>query len=395
MKILAIETSCDETAVCVLEATGALPKARFKILGNALFSQAHLHEKYGGVYPSVAKREHGANLIPLLRTVLGEANLENKARDTEHADFKDEEREEIGKMLTHSPELFEQFIEYIPTIRRPDIDAIAFTRGPGLEPALWVGINFAEALSRIWNITLIPTNHMEGHVISSLVENKERNVYTMSKFEFPALALLLSGAHTEFDLLEEWTVYKTLGTTKDDAIGEAFDKVARMLNLPYPGGPEISKMAKEYSGEITLKLPRPMMKADNLDFSFSGLKTAVLYALRDNPDLVEKNKAMVARAFEDAVVEVVCTKTKRALEEYLPRTFVIGGGVSANERIRVALGELVQNEFPDIQFRVPPLELTTDNAVMIGMAGYVRHKTGTIANEKSASGRLSIAQEQK
>ncbi|MEN9614005.1 MAG: hypothetical protein RLZZ347_312 [Candidatus Parcubacteria bacterium] len=393
MLILGIETSCDETAVCIVSATGDKNTPAFSVLGNALNSQIKIHEQYGGVFPALAKREHSRNLIPLFKKTLEESGF-----GISNSQFliSNEQVEDIKAILTKEPELQEQFLAYLPKIEKPSIDAIAVTVGPGLEPALWVGINFARALSLLWNIPIIPVNHMEGHIVSVLVDReitkskflisdpqtKDRKLSTNnSPILFPALALLISGGHTELILIESWGTYTNIGQTRDDAVGEAFDKVARMLGLPYPGGPEISRLATKSrfsnTGQPTpYPLPRPMLHTKDFDFSFSGLKTAVLYLTQELKTLTEKDKEVIAREFEDAVTEVLVTKTKKALEHYGAQTLIIGGGVIANTHIRKAFEALV-TEHPHIKLFFPSLALSTDNAVMIACAGYMQHLTQT------------------
>jgi N6-L-threonylcarbamoyladenine synthase len=219
---------------------------------------------------------------------------------------------------------------------------------------------------------------MEGHIVSTLVNTaKGQKLKTESKrrIDFPALALLVSGGHTELVLMKAPLKYKRIGETRDDAVGEAFDKVARMMDLPYPGGPKISRLAEETRGKkFTPKylLPRPMIHSGDLDFSFSGLKTAVLYTIKKIPKLTQSDKKHIAREFEDAVVEVLVSKTQQALTKYKPKTFMIGGGVIANKEIRRALTELIQSEFPQTQILFPEMAMSTDNAVMIAAAGYMR-----------------------
>ena len=226
---------------------------------------------------------------------------------------------------------------------------------------------------------------MEGHVFSVLTNGKEisndksqiSNKESVT-IEFPALALLVSGGHTELQLVRDWLSYERLGETRDDAIGEAFDKVARLLGLPYPGGPEISKLASiaraENSNTYTITLPRPMIKSNDYDFSYAGLKTAVLYAIKEHGDMDDTYKKEMARAFEDAAIDVVCAKSEKALAEYLPKTFITGGGVIGNTYLRERLTTLIQTKFPETKILFPTRELSTDNAVMIGMAGYLRYE---------------------
>ncbi len=365
MKILSIETSCDETAVSLVEATGNLTSPSFSVLGNALYSQIAIHKEYGGVYPMLAKREHAKNLSPLLQKTLKDAGA---IPDTE-ATYSEESWNEIQEILKRENGLYENFRELFGTISKPDIDVIAVTSGPGLEPALWVGISFATALGTLWNIPVLPTNHMEGHVASILIKNTDERT-----IEFPAIAVLISGGHTEIVKMEHWGRYEIIGHTVDDAVGEAYDKVARLLSLPYPGGPEISRLSELARAEGFPKiatLPRPMIHSKDLNFSFSGLKTAVLYYIRDhfteNPTDIEK--ADLAREFEDAVIEVLMKKTKEALIIHDAKTLIIAGGVIANTRIREHFVQF-EKEFSGLTVIVPDRELATDNSLMIAAAAY-------------------------
>ena len=284
MKILAIETSCDETAIAILECTGDEKHAEFTVLGNALLSQVEIHREYGGVFPALAKREHAKNLVPILEAALEEAELLHE--DTQV--ISSEVRNQVERILEREPDLGELFLDFVSESERPAIDAIVVTTGPGLEPALWVGINFAKALALLWDKPLVAINHMEGHLISGLVHQKDEKM-VIDNVQVPVLALLISGGHTELVLMKEWLEYQLIGATRDDAVGEAFDKVARMLDLPYPRGPEISRPSESVrtSDVLTSKfvLPRPMMHDSTCDFSFAGLKTAVLYLLKNNPDV--------------------------------------------------------------------------------------------------------------
>jgi len=364
MKILAIETSCDETAVSIVEATGEIGNASFSVLGNALLSQVEIHKEYGGVFPMLAKREHAKNLVPILTKALEEAEI----LEVSASKLSPGERERIETLLEREHSLAEFLIAFFESYEKPPVDAIAVTAGPGLEPALWVGINFAKALATAWNLPIVPINHMEGHVISSLIRDQK-----IENIAFPALALLISGGHTELVLMKDWLAYQLVGSTLDDAVGEAFDKVARMLELPYPGGPEISKLAeaaREKNTKGDIKLPRPMIGANNCDFSFSGLKTAALYSLRDIPAITHEAKESFAREFEDAVTEVLVAKTKRAMKEHGVKTLIIGGGVSANKNIRKEFETFVAKDFPEARLYIPSRELTTDNAIMIAAAAY-------------------------
>lgn len=389
MKLLAIETSCDETAVAILEGTGDEAGARFRTLGNALLSQIDIHKEYGGVFPMMAKRAHAKNLTSLLASALEEAELMHESAQ----ELPQRREEEIRAMLEREPEMADALLEFLKETERPVLDAIAVTHGPGLEPALWVGINFARVLSLAWNIPVVPVNHMEGHLLAALtrVEGDELMLDGSAR---PILGLLISGGHTELILMKDWLSYKLLGATRDDAVGEAYDKVARMMGLPYPGGPEISKLADrdhEDAGTNPFNLPRPMLDADNLDFSFSGLKTAVLYLIKAKGELSEPEKEHMARAFEDAVSDVLWKKTAKALEASNARTLTIGGGVSANARIRRDFAANIAREYPEVSLVIPPRELSTDNAVMIAIAGYFRALRKEFGTDIEASGTLSLA----
>ena len=420
MRILAIETSCDETAIAILEAEGDERSAQFRVLGNALLSQIEIHREYGGVFPALAKREHAKNLVPILEAALEEAEL---LREDTQA-IPEETRAKISEILAREPGLAEAFFEFVSECEPPEIDAIAVTAGPGLEPALWVGINFAKALALLWDKPLVAVNHMEGHILAALLEKGACDEeFSISNLQFPILALLISGGHTELVLMKEWLRYELIGQTRDDAVGEAFDKVARMLALPYPGGPEISKLAEKSRaarvGIISeqtavfgsesglsrpaseLRLPRPMLHDGTCDFSFAGLKTAVMHLLKNNlpingrpfkdKDISEEDKKAIAREFEDAVAEVLWKKTARAIEDTGAETLVIGGGVSANTHLRRIFAEKMASEFPACRLRLPATSLTTDNAIMIALAGYYRALRKEFMTDIVASGNLSLA----
>jgi len=338
MRILGIETSCDETALSLIKSEDGID---ITVLADKTLSQVALHQPYGGVFPNLAKREHIKNLPLLLAPLLEEAGL-------------------AAKM--------------------PAIDAIAVTVGPGLEPCLWTGITFAETLAEKWGVPIIPVNHMEGHIYSTLLHARK-----ISKLNLPALVLLISGGHTELVLIKRQGEYEIIGETRDDAVGEAFDKVARLLGLPYPGGPEISRLAETIRRELRsifsheIVLPRPMLHSPDYDFSFSGLKTAVLYLLKKLPELTEETKMQIAREFEDAVTEVLVTKTKKALQHYGAQTLLIGGGVIANTNIRRAFENLSSSYgrvdmICGLKLLIPEPRLTTDNALMIALAGLAHYK---------------------
>ncbi len=426
MKILSIETSCDETAVSVLEASDGIKNSRptparqshsggesfgqveFKILGDTVASQIAIHAKYGGVFPALAKREHAKAAMPTLKKTLSAARLWNAKVKNQKSKLSSITEKKLRKILDRESELLEQFLKEIPSIQKPNIDLIAVTTGPGLEPALWVGINFARALGTIWNIPVVGTNHMKGHIVSVLLHGQKKFQISNFKFQkkeqeiqFPAISLLVSGGHTELVLLKSWTEMKKIGQTRDDAAGEAFDKVARILGLPYPGGPQIFALAEisrksNVNGQMSnVALPRPMLHSRDYDFSFSGLKTAVLYLVRDlgGIETIDGDlKNTIAREFEDAAVEVLVSKTLRAAKEYRAKNIIVGGGVSANKRLR----EVLQKEAKKLGIKAyfPTRKLSTDNSVMIGMAGYLefleRKKKGHPLSSLKAQGNLEI-----
>jgi len=380
MKILSIETSCDETAISILDATGDLKSPVFNILANNLISQIDVHKEFGGVYPSLAKREHAKNLPIVLEKTLKDAGLFTEGK----SEIKEDE---IRKIIEREEGLAENLLKILTKIKKPDIDYIAVTTGPGLEPALWVGIVFAKALAFAWNLPIVPVNHMEGHILSVLLNAKENKTLDASKIRFPLLSLLISGGHTELVLVKNFMEYEKIGQTVDDAVGEAFDKVARILGLPYPGGPEISNLAKSGKENEKIKLPRPMIKTPDYNFSFSGLKTAVLYLVRDLGELSEQYKCDIAKEFETAVGDVLIFKIKKAIKEYGASQLIVGGGVAAN----VTLRERFQKEL-GLEIFLPDQELATDNSLMIGVAGYFGAISGKEKNpdEIGAEGNWSV-----
>ena len=367
MKILAIETSCDETAICYLELNSDQENIQVIIQHNITHTQLE-HIEYGGVFPAIAKREHQINLPIILEQIM--------------------QNQEIP-------------------------DYICVTNGPGLEPALWCGITFAQELGEKWNIPVIPVNHMEGHILSILVPdvspspNQERVgvrfefTIPQNPFPLPALALLISGGHTELVSVKNIGNYAIIGKTRDDAVGEAFDKVARILGLPYPGGPEIARLASQYSEHIPKieNLPRPMLHTPDYDFSFSGLKTATLYLSQDitkeHGTIPDDYKISIAHEFEQAAAEVITKKTMKALIGTGSRTLIIGGGVSANKTITQSLIQKAQEIIPRKNIHKPSKELTGDNALMIGLAGYFKiirdkQKNPDLKYEIKAMGNLNF-----
>ena len=372
MIILSIETSCDETAISILEAEGEFPHATYDILGNALWSQVDVHREYGGVFPMLAKREHVAIIVPMLEKAILESELEAR----EHSNEIDEHLEEgIRTLLYREQALIDALLAFHNKYGTYALDLIAVTSGPGLEPALWVGVNFARALSLLWNVPIVPINHMEGHVLASVFDVERDDM--LSDISFPTISLLISGGHTELILMKDWGHYEKIGQTRDDAVGEAYDKVARMLGLQYPGGPEIAKRAEQARKEKLpefIKLPTPMLHSGDLDFSFSGLKTAVRYAI-EGKTLSETDICAIARDFEDAVTTVLLKKSLAAVEAHGAQTLIVGGGVSANQHLKRAFEAKFLTEHPDLTVYFPQPKLSTDNSIMIALAGHARAKS--------------------
>ncbi len=396
MRVLAIETSCDETAISLVEGEGDERRAEFRVAGNALFSQIGLHRPYGGVFPTLAKRAHMENILPLTYAALEEAGC---AVQEDTAPLDEATQAAIREIFAHEEGLAAQFFTFATNTPPPPLDAIAVTFGPGLPPALWVGVNFARALARVWGKPLVAVNHMEGHILSALAQKGEENTLTLKEVELPVLALLISGGHTELVVMREWLSYALIGQTRDDAVGEAFDKVARLLDLPYPGGPQISSRAEEARRKgksFASPLPRPMLNEETADFSFAGLKTAVRYLLESSPPLSDEEKETLAREFEDAVAEVLFAKTVRALAQTHARTLVLGGGVSANTHIRRVFKEKMRTEYPSVSLRIPPASLTTDNAVMIALAGFYHARRSHFIRPEdlAADGNATLARAQ-
>jgi len=323
MIILSIDTSCDDTCIAILK----IEKKKIKVLSNIISSQIKVHQKYGGVYPSLAKREHEKNLVPVLKQALKKSGISNAS----------------------------------------NINAIAVTIGPGLEPCLWVGLNFAKSLSLVWNIPLIPVNHIEGHILSNLISK--------NKPQFPTICLVVSGGHTQLILMKKIGNYKIIGETRDDAAGECFDKTARILGLLYPGGPAIAEQAMQWKSKIDkeIKLPRPMMYSKDYDFSFSGLKTAVLYDYKKRTKKTRTSKKYIsemAKEIQQSIIDVLIKKTIKATKDYKAKTIILGGGVIANKELQKQFKEKVKKERPNSLILIPNSNLCTDNAVMVGIAGY-------------------------
>lgn len=358
MRILGIESSCDETAIAILSEEGG----EIVIEKSLVSSQIDIHKLYGGVVPEVAAREHVSAIFPML--------LECGVSRDGH-----------------------------------EIDVIAVTAGPGLVPALRIGVELAKTLAWLWNKPLVAANHLEGHVYSVWPHKKQsyevmelwserakkffdfkniasrtNNHFITSQLHnfpsFPALCLLVSGGHTELFLMHDHGKYELVGMTRDDAAGEAFDKVAKLLGLGYPGGPIISKVALE-GNPHAIEFPRPMHDSGNFDFSFSGLKTAVRVYREAHPETSVED---IAASFQQAVVDSLTTKTLAAVNRFAPKSVILSGGVSANQSLRESLSNELARQFPDITFHAPDLSLSGDNAVMIAIAGLFRAKQKDFAD---------------
>jgi len=337
MKILAIETSCDDTAVAIVK----FARNKTEILSNIVSSQTEIHKEWGGVHPALAKREHDKNL----------------------------------------PLVFEKALNNFKA------DAIAVTVGPGLDPCLWSGIGFAKKIAQEMNLPIIPANHIEAHILINLLGKKTK---------FPAIALIVSGGHTQLILMTKIGRYKIIGETKDDAVGECFDKTARILGLGYPGGPAIAVMAARISNletriskqnsfkiqnsKFKIHLPRPMINTKDYDFSFSGLKTAVLYDFKKRSGKERESegyKVEMAKEIQQAAIDILIKKTLSAINDFGAKALILGGGVSANEELRNQFKKRVREKEYEIDFLIPPKNLSTDNAAMIAVAGYYNKKKAT------------------
>lgn len=312
MRILGIESSCDDTSVALLEGSSE----GLLVVAEKTASQIDIHKKYGGVVPEIAGRKHAEKILPVV-----EAVLEGQEKP----------------------------------------DTIAVTSGPGLMTGLLVGTEVAKTLSYVWDVPLVRTNHIEGHIYSVLLDADVREIV------FPALCLIVSGGHTELILMKDHGVYELVGKTRDDAAGECFDKVAKLLGLDYPGGPKISKFA-EAGNTTAIAFPRPMLDSGDFDMSFSGLKTAALYHIRDNDVTSDEERADFCASFEQAIVDVLVKKTAAAVKKFDPKTIILSGGVSANTKLRKTLKETLS----EIPVLVPPRKYCMDNATMIAAAGYFR-----------------------
>ena len=329
----------------------------------------------------MAKREHQTNLVPTLIEALKLAKLINSKQKI----LNPKQIQKLKEIFEREEKLFEYTKNFLENYEKPKIDAIAVTYGPGLEPCLWVGVNFAKALSYIWELPIIPVNHIEAHILVNFLDSRFQILD--SKKVFPAMALVVSGGHTQLILMKKIGKYEIIGETRDDAAGECFDKCAKILGLGYPGGPIISKIASEMK-ESNIKLPRPMMNSKDYDFSFSGLKTAVLYAVRDKKQdtITKQYVSEMCAEIQQAIIDVLLKKTLQAAKAYKAKTIILGGGVSANQELRK------QFKIHNLEFRIlfPEKKLSTDNGLMIAMAGYF-NRTKKIAWQKlSAHANLRI-----
>lgn len=316
MLILAIETSCDETSAAVVE-DGC------RIRSNIIASQIDSHKRFGGVVPEIASRHHVEFITVIVEDALAEAG-----------------------------------------VSYDELDAVAVTYGPGLVGALLIGVHAAKAIALVHNLPLIPVNHMAGHIYSNRFQ---------SNFKFPLLALTVSGGHTELVYMEDDHTYEVIGETRDDAAGEAYDKVGRVLGVPYPGGKHIDEMASQ--GEDTFDFPRAMLHDETYDFSFSGLKSAFINTVHNAEQRGETlNKNDLAASFQAAVIDVLVEKTIRAAKEKEVKQLLLSGGVAANKGLRDTLQAAVTSGLPDVELLIPPLSLCGDNAAMIGAAAYAQYK---------------------
>ncbi len=381
MKILAIETSCDDTGISILEASKA---GDFSVLSNIVASQIKIHQQYGGVFPAMAKREHQKNILPTFEQALKESGLLNNKKVSQF--LTRVKNQTTKKILEREPELYKNLIAFVKKYGKPDVDLIAVTNGPGLEPCLWVGVNFARAISYIWDIPVVPVNHIESHILVNVLQNP--------KISFPAIALIVSGGHTQIVLVEKVGKYKILGETRDDAAGECFDKCAKILGLPYPGGPVISKLAeKAEPGKINM--PRPMINTPDYDFSFSGLKTAVLYHHQKQPKEIKKEKQYIAdmcAEIQQSIVDVLIKKTIKAAKDFGAKTIILGGGVSANHELKTQLLIKMHEDLPGVELLFPQVDHSTDNGLMTAITGFY-HKKNTVGWKLiQANGNLRIGE---
>jgi len=399
MFILAIETSCDETAVAVVKFQGS----GHRILANIVSSQVKIHAKYGGVVPNLASRMHLKNIIPCII-------------EADRFASRGYQRGRTRKSVRVDPR------SYPRLSASTNIDLIAVTIGPGLIPALLIGTNTAKALAYAWDKPIIGVNHIEAHIYANFVgirrNNADKNAEITLKGSasnrridqrrfsgiFPALCLVVSGGHTQLILTKGHGKYKLLGETRDDAVGEAFDKVAKLLNLGYPGGPAIAAKAAKFKIEnlkFKIDLPRPMIHSKDFDFSFSGLKTAVLYLVKDgvatftsrSDRSLKAATPSICASFQQAVIDVLIAKTIRAAKEVKAKTVMLAGGVAANKELRRQFKKAIKEELPNTCYLIPDTQYCTDNAVMVAVAAYYRllHNKPQTWKDIEANANLRIA----
>lgn len=423
MRILAIETSCDDTGIAVLEAH---KKGGFGVLSNVVASQIKIHQQYGGVFPAMAKREHQKNLIPTFEQALKESKLLNNKKVSQF--FTRVKNQTTKKILEREQELYKNLVAFVEKYDKPDVDLIAVTNGPGLEPCLWVGVNFARAISYLWDIPVVPVNHIESHILVNFLglyqktSGREKYDTRQKQKLFPAIALIVSGGHTQIILVEKIPArrqaganYKILGETRDDAAGECFDKCAKILGLPYPGGPIISQLAEKCNFQFSisnfqsisnsqfLKLPRPMLNTNDYDLSFSGLKTAVLYKWQALKKDKEKSKFFGSRqkitqtqiAFaaeiQQSIIDVLLKKTIKAAKDFGAKSIILGGGVSANHELKTQFFIKMHQDLPGVELLFPQVDHSTDNGLMTAVtAWFHKNKKASWKNlEADANLRIS------
>ena len=324
MKTLGIETSCDETAIAVYD-------SKKGIIGESIYSQIEIHAKYGGVVPELASRDHCVKIVDVLKDALGDLSIKK-------------------------------------------IDQIAYTSGPGLLGALLIGESFAQGLSTALDVPLIPINHLEGHLMSPMMEFPE--------IKMPFICLLVSGGHSMIVDVKDKGQYEIIGQSQDDAVGEAFDKVAKLLDLPYPGGPHIERLALEGKSDA-FNFPRPMINSDDLNMSLSGLKTSVLYTVQKIPNMTEEIKSDIAASFQQAISDILVAKIKKSIETTGRKEVILAGGVAANKFLRSEFKKLEESH--NIKVYYPDLKYCGDNAAMIAFVGSMMKPS--IENDRSSSAR--------
>ncbi len=372
MKILGLESSCDETAAAIVE-DGT------KIISHVVASSQAMHAKFGGIIPDKAAREQVRSIIPVIQECILQANQKTQTI-----------RPSEGQILRNSDAQRKSDSPSFPGIL--NVDALAVTVGPGLIGSLLVGVETAKALALAWEKPLIPVNHLIGHIYanwltgySSLVtrhsQTNDKRPMTNDRLpKLPALVLLVSGGHTELILMKNHGDFKLLGSTRDDAAGECFDKCARLLNLGYPGGPAIENAAESFirslpaaQGETFIKLPRPMINDKSLDFSFSGLKTAVANIVKYPNYLTSFHPNFLAYELQEAVTDVLVSKTLRAAQKYSPKSILLAGGVAANKNLHNKLLQVTRSQLPQVTVYIPPINLCTDNAAFIAGAAFYNY----------------------